>query len=570
MKTKSKFISVGIFTLFFFIGWKIGDSPLNYSLKTVKEQANIVKHRLFQIPYINIAANYISETQYKIDVIHYNLNFNLFPKEKLLIGDVTVTGILKDKNVAELHLNLYDNMKVENLTLNGKENTFLQNDTRLSIPLSETRPDTFIIEITYSGKPKKIGLSSFVFGELNGKSVIYNLSEPTFASTWFPCNDIPSDKALMDISITNDSIYTSASNGILVSEATEGGRKTYHWKTDYPISTYLISVYSSIYTKFTDEYVSPLSKDSMTLEYYVFPEHLDNAKIDFADHPKMLSFFAETFGEYPFIKEKYGVAEFLWQLGAMEHQTLTGIGSNFVGGKKFFNDIFVHELSHQWWGNAVGLKSWKDIWLNEGFATYSEALYAEHRAGAEALQSSMLSKRSDNFLGKLYDPGADMFSSTVYDKGAWVLHMLRWEVGDSSFFKILREYFEKYKYSSASTSDFQHVCESISGKDLRHFFTQWVFEGDDQIKMNVEWKIESRTNEKTIIKMELNQIQDRYNVFDFPVEFQFLDKKGNYENAIFRVDSRSKTIQHELKLEPVIIIADPSDWLLADINVIHK
>ena len=182
----------------------------------------------------------------------------------------------------------------------------------------------------------------------------------------------------------------------------------------------------------------------------------------------------------------------------------------------------------------------------------------------------MLSKRSDNFIGKLYDPGADMFSSTVYDKGAWVLHMLRWEVGDSSFFKILREYFEKYKYSSASTSDFQHVCESISGKDLRHFFTQWVFEGDDQIKMNVEWKIESRTNEKTIIKMELNQIQDRYKVFDFPVEFQFLDKKGNYENAIFRVDSRSKTIQHELKLEPVIIIADPSDWLLADINVIHK
>jgi aminopeptidase N len=570
MKTGSKLISFGVFVLFFFIGLEIGYSPINYSVKTVKEQANIVKQKLFQLPYINILPNYISDVQYKIDILHYDLNFDLFPEEKLLKGDIIITGILKDKSIQELHLNLYDNMKIESLLLNGKDNSFSQKDTRLSVPLNNMTSDTFNVEIVYSGKPKRVGLSSFVFGTKNGKSAVYNLSEPTFASTWFPCNDIPSDKALMDISITNDSIYTSASNGILVYEKTEGGRKTYGWKTLYPISTYLISVYSSVYEKFTDYYISPLSKDSMVLEYYVFPEDLENAKIDFADHPEMISFFAKTFGEYPFIKEKYGVAEFLWQMGAMEHQTLTGVGSNFVGGKRFFGDIYVHELAHHWWGNAVGPESWKDIWLNEGFSTYSEALYAEHKAGFKALQASMLSKYQPNFSGKLYDPEEYMFSPTIYDKGAWVLHMLRWEVGDPVFFNIMREYFEKYKYRSASTGDFQHVCESASGRNLQQFFDQWVFEGDDQIKMNVEWKVESRKEGKTVVKMELEQLQDRYKVFNFPLEFKFLDKNGNNEKAKFRVDSRVKTILHELELEPARILADPDNWLLADINVLRK
>jgi len=569
MKTGTKIMSVVIFAVFFFIGWKIGDSPINYSIKTVKKQANVVKQKLLSPPYINIPPNYISDVQYKMDVLHYDLNLNLFPKEKILKGDVTIRGILKDKNIPEIDFNLYDNMKVENLTVNGKKNLFRQQNTKLSIPLSEMNIDTFVVEIIYSGKPKRIGFASFSFGEINGKSVVYSLSEPTYASTWFPCNDLPSDKATMDMSITNDSIYTSASNGLLVSKETKGGRTTYHWRTIYPISTYLISLYSSIYKEFTDEYISPLTQDSMKLEYYAFPEHFDNAKIDFADHPKMISFFAKTFGEYPFIKEKYGVAEFLWQLGAMEHQTLTGIGSNFVGGKKFFTDIYVHELSHQWWGDAVGLKTWKDIWLNEGFATYCEALYDEHKGGPQALQSSMLSKHRDNFAGTVYNP-EDMFGSTVYDKGGWVLHMLRWEVGDSTFFKILREYFEKYKYKSASTSDFENVCENVSGKDLKQFFNQWVFEGDDQIKMNVDWNTESEADGKYLVKLKLEQTQDRYKVFNFPVEFQFLDKNGKFENAIFRVNSRTQTIQHELKFKPVIIIADPSDWLLADINISHK
>ena len=279
--------------------------------------------------------------------------------------------------------------------------------------------DTFTIEIKYKGTPQRSGFDGFVFGNVNGKSLVYNISEPIYASTWFPCDDDPADKALLDVEITNDSQFVSVSNGLLVSETNNGNKKTYHYKTVYPISTYLIAVYSAPYKTFYDVYIGLDGKDSMKVEYYVMPEHFEDAKIDFADHVDMMKTLSKIFGEYPFIKEKYGVAEFLWNFGAMENQTITGIGYAFVSGNDFFKDTYVHELAHHWWGNSVGPKTWNDIWLNEGFATYSEALYAEAKHGKDALKSKMQVKFSDNFRGTLYAP-KDLFGETVYDKGAWV------------------------------------------------------------------------------------------------------------------------------------------------------
>lgn len=566
-KTKTSFFSFCAFAVFFVIGWKFGFSPFRKSLDTAESNAKFVKQQLLGIPQVHTPPNYISENQYKTDILHYDLSFDLYPEKKLLVGSTEITGIFKDSGLPRIDLNLYDNMKINYLSLNGKEASYIHEGTRLSINLKEELPDTFVIKIKYEGKPKRVGLAAFVFGEINGRSVVYNLSEPTFASTWFPCNDLPDDKALADIRITNDSMYTSVSNGILAGESLTENRKTAHWKVLYPVSTYLISIYSSEYINFTDYYYSDITKDSMPIEYYVFPEHLENARKDFAEHPQMMKYFADTFGEYPFMKEKYGVAEFLWQLGAMEHQTITGIGSNFVSGRQFFTDIYVHELAHHWWGNAVGPKTWKDIWLNEGFSTYSEVLYDEHKSGKDALTASMLSKYNDYFTGTLYDPGDNLFSQTIYDKGAWVLHMLRWEVGDSGFFKILRDYFEKYKYSSASTNDFKLICEKVSGKNLTKFFDQWIYTGDDKIEMNIEWKIESIKMNNYTVKIDFKQFQDRYKIFHFPVELQFIDRNGRYESAVFYIDEREEEIFHDLKFEPQTIIADPDYWLLADIKV---
>jgi aminopeptidase N len=511
--------------------------------------------------------DYASPNQYKINVLHYYINIDLHPEEKMLNGDVLIRGVFLDKNINQIDLNFYDNMKIYRLLINGKTSSFTEKGTRLSIPLSGTLPDTFEVRVLYEGTPKRAGFSSFVFGEINGKSCIYNLNEPNYASTWFPCNDIPSDKALLDMQITNDSSEVSLSNGKLVSIAASGSRRTYYWKTIYPLSTYLICLYSSNYVNFSDKYISQDKADTMAIEYYVFPKQLEYAKVDFRDLPEMIDFFSKTFGEYPFIKEKYGIAEFLWQFGAMETQTLMGVGSNFIGGNNFFTEIYSHELAHHWFGDAVGPASWKDIWLNEGFATYCEALYAEHIGGSGALRSSMLGKL-DVFDGTVYNP-KDLFSHTVYEKGAWILHLLRHETGDSVFFEILRNYYESFKFKSASTKDFENVCEKVTGKNLSGFFDQWVFIGSGVIKLDYSWK-PSKSNNIYNVSLNVNQTQSEYHIYNFLLDVKILFNDQTTVNKTFRINKRQNILSLELSKEPLEITLDPDNWLPAKIQYLKN
>ncbi|MBZ0199631.1 MAG: M1 family metallopeptidase, partial [Ignavibacteriaceae bacterium] len=415
MKSYSAAIGLILFLLFFLLGLKIGNSPIISGVKYAKETNKELKSLASADLYTSQPTGYIVDKQYNQDIIHYDITVDLFPDERTINGKTIITGRVIGLPADTVFLNFYDNMKISSLQFNGKQNKFFLKGTLLKVPLDIPVKDTFKIVVEYSGTPKRGGLASFVFGEVSGQSLIYTLNEPNYASTWFPCNDRPDDKVLMDIHITNDSGKTSISNGIFngITETKESGRKTYSWKTIYPISTYLISIYSSNYYNFTDLYISA-NKDTMLLDYYCLPNHIKEAKIDFRGHRKMIEIFSKLFGEYPFIKEKYGVAEFLWQLGAMEHQTITGIGSNFVSGRNFFEDIYVHELAHQWFGDAVGPKTWQDVWLNEGFASYSEALYYEVLSGKKALQSTMTSKFNSDFPGTLYNP-QDLFNRTVYD-----------------------------------------------------------------------------------------------------------------------------------------------------------
>src|SRR3989339_1560310 len=565
MIIKEKVLGITLFSLFMSIGWITGISPLKTSLKTSQEASLSIKRMFADGPVLNLNNDYVSSNQYKIDILHYDLELDLYPKEKMIKGIAEITGVTMEPELDRIDLNFYDNLKIKELTLNNLSAKFENEGTKLSVFLDDVRMDTFKLKVVYEGTPKLAGLSAFVFGEIDGRSAVYNLSEPSYASTWFPCNDIPSDKVLLDIKITNDSSQTSISNGVLVSKELNRDRMTFHWKTYYPISSYLICLYSSTYAEFGDKYISATG-DTMPIQYYVFPNHLEEAKIDFKDTPKMIEFFAKTFGEYPFLKEKYGIAEFLWQMGAMEHQTITGIGSSFIGGKNFFEDVYVHELAHHWWGNAVGPASWKDIWLNEGFSTYSEALYAESKSGNEALQSKMLSKFSDEFSSILYDPGKNLFGTTVYDKGAWVLHMLRWEVGDSIFFDILKTYFEMYKYRSASTSDFIRVCENLSKRDLSKFFNQWVYSGNENIQLDYKWIIKKESDDKHLIILDLIQKQEKYPVFEFKLEVMLEYDNQKSFSKIYCVDKREKRIEIILDERPNQLILDPINWLLANIK----
>ena len=507
--------------------------------------------------------NYTTAGQKILDVLHYDINIELFPEQKVIKGDVKIK--ILTKGVQKIDLNFYDNFKIVKILLNGTNARYENKATNLSIFPPDKLKDTSFVEIIYEGKPKSMGFGSFTFGEKDNKSFVYTMNEPVFASTWFPCNDSPSDKALVDIYITNDSSKVSVSNGKLEGIKTSGNRRTYHWKTVYPIATYLIALYSADYKSYNDEYTSS-SKTKMPISYYVTIDKFEGAKKDFSIHNEAISVFSKLFGEYPFIKEKYGVAEFLWNKGALENQTITGIGSVFITGMGYQTDLLVHELAHSWWGNAVGLTDWKEIWLNEGFATYSTALYYEALTDIRALRSTMRTNFGEFEKGTLYNPSEDIFSRLVYDKGAWVLHMLRKEVGDSSFFKILRRYFKDYKYKTASTKDFKIICEAVSKKNLNFFFDQWVYKGKGIINAVYSYSVKETDKTDYTINFELIQKQDGYPEYCFPLDLKFIgpDRK----NMVKTVYITKRQGQFELKLGffPQEVVVDPDYWLLANLK----
>jgi len=498
------------------------------------------------------------DTYSNIDVLHYDLNVEVFHKEKRIAETAKIKLVVTNKEVKNIVLDLYDNFDIEKLKLNGDNVKYKYDNDRVFIARNDFEADTFVVEIKFSGKPKNLGFGSFIIDTLNGNWFITTLNAPNFASTWFPCNDVPSDKATAKLSVLMDSNFVSLSNGILKKVITMGAKRLYVWQTRYPIAPYLITIYSSEYKTFSHVY------NSMQIDYYVTENKFAKAKKDFSKHPVYLKVFSELFGEYPFIKEKYGVAEICWEHGAMETQTITGMGSIFISGLNFYESTLVHELAHQWWGNSVTPKSWKDVWLNEGFATYSEALYYEREKGKTAYKSTMRdfkNKIDFDADNTLYNPGINLFSSLVYNKGAWVLHMLRKEIGDSLFFIGLKKYYEIFKYSNADSYDFKNVFEIISHKNLDRFFNQWVFEGKGGIRLALSWKVK-KNNNVNFAELNIIQQQSGYENYHFPLDVEIVDTFGNKtEYTPYIVSDTTLTFVLENGIGNIIV--DKDDWLLA-------
>ncbi len=524
--------------------------------------SNFVVRNLTTILKYTLEGNYERPNR-SIDVLEYDLALDVFQREKLIRETAKIKILSLDSRAGEIELDLYDNFEIISVKIDNKNTTYFYDDNRIRIIKNNISKDTSYVEIVFEGEPQNLGLGSFSMDEKNGNQFLATLNEPIFASTWFPCNDTPNDKAKLKISITHDSSMVTISNGNLQSIKTSEDRRTYSWATDYPIATYLISVYSAPYTKFSQKYFT--NKDSMSIDYYVIEENLEDAKIDFSKHPKYLEVLSDLFGEYPFLDEKYGVAEILWQQGAMESQTITSIGSNFISGMNFNEDILIHELAHHWWGNSVTLKTWKDIWLNEGFATYTEALYYEATKGESALSSTMYSfarKLDSGNRETLYDPGVHIFSSNVYNKGAWVLHMLRREVGDSLFFIGLEKYYSKYKYSNANTDDMKKVFEQVSKKDLNKFFEQWVYKGSGFLELKVDWSEEQISQNNIQLKVNIEQKQNGYENYHFPLDIEIVDSLGQVYNYFPYITSDT-TLVFNFKNRIEDISIDKDNWLLA-------
>ena len=464
--------------------------------------------------------NVISQTNSyftNYNVTHYNLSIGLDLATKSFHGNVEVTAdFLQPTNEFVLDAS-NATLTIDSVFISQSKLVFQHKSDLLTIQLasilnsldeSSHRPSSIKLKIFYHG------ISNFT-GNYDGGGVYFashervaTISEPCFAHNWWPCKDVPSDKATAAISITVPDGLTAVSNGLLKRIERHDGKAIFHWSTEYPMSTYLLSIAVAKYNESSEEYIG-LDGKTMKIYYYVFPEDSEKAKIDFQNIGKIMKYFKQIFGEYPFLNEKLGFAEIEGDM-TMENQTICSIQKTFFTGDRKYELTYAHEIAHHWFGNMLTPQNWHNTWLNEGFATYAEALYLEHRRGPEVYQqyiNSMMAMNNGTYAGSVIGKSDtafwDSFSPAQSYKGAIVLHMLRKMLGDSTFFSCLNNYVTSpnLRYRNVTTEDFIDICEKISAQNLRWFFNQWVYASADSIDRPVleyEWSTSGATSQKEI------------------------------------------------------------------------
>jgi aminopeptidase N len=498
------------------------------------------------------------------DVLHYDIDWEIDPGRQLISGTVAAKCSVVDPHITHFAFNLQDNMTVHEVMADGRPIFFDHEDNLVTILSWEmfVLGDTAEIAINYSGTPDSIGRFnpfSFKTHGTHGAPTIFSISAPYYAGTWWPCKDIPDDKATATIHITIPETLVAASNGRLLDVVPLGdGKHRYEWEESYPISTYLISVAVSDYLVFSDYYTYG-ANDSMEVMYFVYPEDSLDAREDFNVTVSLIELYSSIFGPYPFLEEKYGMAEAKWGGLAMEHQTCTTYGSAFVTGTHQNDRVIAHELAHQWWGDLVTVGDWRDIWLNEGFATYAEALWLERTEGIHEYRDFMARRSLPiGFAGSIYDPN-DLYNLTVYWKGAWVLHMLRHVMGDASFFQALSDYRDAHAYENAVTVDFQNACETIYGGPLDWFFQQWIY-GTGRPHYAYSW-VQYMLGGVHYVSLDVEQIQTEANSFRMPVDVR-LYGAGWDTTLVVDIVSRKQRFTLEASALVDSLVVDPDGWVL--------
>jgi aminopeptidase N len=430
------------------------------------------------------------EVQDDFDVTYYDLKLDIRDyANQRITGIVTTHGRALTENFDQVLLDLCATLAVDSILSEGVQLSFLHASNILTINLNRSYAidELFAVKVFYHGTPcETSSFPSFSYTNrytISGyRPTIYTLSEPYGARDWWPCKNTPADKAdSARISITVADTIVATSNGILESlTPLAASSRTYTWFEKHPIASYLICISATNYAHWRDWYVS-VDGDSMPIDNYSYPEKLAQAQISWNVIPQVVGILEDLFGEFPFLDEKYGHTMFSWASGrgAMEHQCNTSYGYYITNGAHTYDYIVVHEAAHQWWGDEVTLRTWPDIWLNEGFASYSEALWKEHQAGFASYKSYMATTSGLGVTdpsGPIYDPAALFDANTVYNKGGWMLHILRGAVrNDSLFFAALREYRTRHAYGTATTADFINDMNDVLGIDTDAYLHTFLY-----------------------------------------------------------------------------------------------
>ncbi len=504
-----------------------------------------------------------------INVTYYKLYLNITYNPDYLTGEVSIISKSLVNNLSGIFYDLSNNLTIDSIISGNQRLMFSHLMDRVNISLASTvnSGDDITVIIYYRGMPVPTGFGSFIFGSHNNEPSIWNLSEPFGSSDWFPCKNVPSDKAdSSDMWLRCADGLTAVSNGTLTGvENNSDGTNTFKWHNSYPIANYLISLAISNYAQYNSFFRYSLN-DSMPVVNYIYPENLETLKPQLDKTISMLELFSAKYGLYPFINEKYGHAEFGRNAG-MEHQTISSMGA-------FFDNIIAHELTHQWFGDMITCRNWENIWLNEGFATYGEALYQENTFGRTAYDEFIKFRFSDSkrAVGSIYVQDVNsieqIFSSDrSYAKGCSVLHMLRGITGDSVFFGIIRKYAadSSIAYKTAVTEDFQNVAENVYGSDLNYFFNEWIY-GENYPKYNVSWTVTNTgTNQYRASVKIIQEVNSSPSFFSMPMEIKIMTLSGDTVFTVFN-NMQLQTFDFDLNSRPLNFRIDPYNHILKDVR----
>lgn len=511
----------------------------------------------------------------KYDVKFQHLNLKLERTNINVAGSVrTIAAVVQslDTFVLELH----SNHTIDSVLAGNTKLSFSHANNLVFIYLTSTVASGNLIDLTvyYKGTPPSGNSTPFGAAMSNktsptwGAQVTYSLSEPYSSYEWFPCKQSLQDKIdSVYIWVTTDSSNKVGSNGLLTNvQSLSNGKKRYEWRNINPIDYYLISVSVAKYIDYRF-YAYPTNSQPVLVQNYIYdnPATLIRIKPVVDSTKQLIELLANLLGPYPFANEKYGHSMAPLS-GGMEHQTMTTLGV-------FEFSIVAHELGHQWFGDNTTCKVWKDIWVNEGFASYVEYLAFQYlrpwEANAEMLgnHNSVLSKVDGSvYVSDTTSPTRIFDSRLTYRKGSAIIHMIRFELNDDSvFFSVLKSYTSRFANSTATGDDFKKVVEDVSGKNFNKFFSQWYY-GEGYPIHDIKWY--QKADSLVIYNGQTHSVS-LTNQFEMPME---IAAKINGKDTVIRIERFLPNDTSRIKVNGSVssITIDPNNWVLNKINSVTK
>jgi aminopeptidase N len=507
--------------------------------------------------------------QRDIDVMHYKFEVVLTDSSDLLRARATIT-IKALKNISSFDVDLKNvkegkGMIVSSVRDEISELAFKHENDKVSIslPVMLKSGDEKNIIISYTGIPAD-GL--IISKNKYGHRTFFADNWPNRGHNWLPCNDDPADKASTDFIITAPQHYQVVANGIQIEETDlAGDKKLTHWKEKVPISTKVMVIGVAEFAVS----LSGIIEGRIPVYSWVYPEDRDKGFYDYALAADILPWFINRVGSYPY--QKLANVQSKTTFGGLENANTIFYSENSVNGTRKSESLLAHEIAHQWFGNMATEKTFAHLWLSEGFATYMTVLYMENKYGTDTARKMILedraqvidfAKASNRPVVDHTDDFMDLLNPNSYQKGGWILHMLRKQLGDSIFWKSIRQYYLTYAGKTADTDDLRKIFEKTSGQDLQQFFKQWLYTPGIPV-LNINWKYNASEKQLSIT---VSQVQ-KQGPYQFPLEIAIHTSNSKPRMEKLMITKPSETFSYSLKDKPLKLEADPNVSLLFEGNI---